>query len=110
MKISEIAELLKCEILHLESDVDLEKAEASDLMSDVLAFFEEGTALITSLASPQAVRTAVIVGIPLLIFVRGKTVSKEVLDMARSGGISVLRTDLGMFETCGILYSRGMKP
>ncbi len=109
MRISELKNVLNGELLHLEEDIDVERIDASDLMSDVLAFFEEGTALITSLVSPQVIRTAMIVGIPLVVFVKGKTVPDEVIEMARDNGISVIRTDLSMFETCGILYSEGMR-
>ena len=108
MKISEISNLISAEELVLIEDIDIEKMEASDMMSDVLAYFEEGTALITSLSSPQVIRTASIVGIPLVIIVKNKPVCDELIDMARENGISLLRTSLTTFETCGILY-KGLK-
>ncbi|RKX54860.1 MAG: hypothetical protein DRP30_01105 [Thermotoga sp.] len=109
MKISEISALISAEELVLIEDMEIEKIEASDMMSDVLAYFEEGTALITSLSSPQVVRTASIVGIPLVIIVKNKPVSEELVKMARENRISLLKTSLSTFETCGILYCKGLK-
>ena len=109
MKIREIVESLEGELLVGDENVEIERVEASDLMSDVLAFFEEGTALITSLTSPQVIRTAVIVGVPLVVFVRGKAVPDEVLSMAEDSEIAIVRTEYSMFKACGILYSKGMK-
>jgi len=108
LKVSKIAEIVNGEVLTGDPDLEIERLEASDLMSDVLAYFEEGTALITALTSPQVIRTATIVGIPLVIFVRGKPISDEIVNMASDNGVALIKTDLTMLETCGRIYG-GMK-
>ena len=41
--------------------------------------------------------------------VRGKRPPQKVIDLAREKGIPVLATSLGMFESCGILYTAGLE-
>ncbi|ANQ53130.1 hypothetical protein BG95_01080 [Thermosipho sp. 1063] len=111
MKLSEIAQLLNAEVLvNGDLEIEIEKVAASDLMSDVLAFGEEGSLLITGLATPQCVRTAGVVGIPAVIIVRNREIMPETIRVAQLNGVRLLRTKIGMFEACGILYSKGVKP
>ena len=112
MKLKEIAEFLNAKIIvnnNIEN-INIEKVTASDLMSDVLALGEEGSLLITGLASPQCIRTAGVVGIPAVIIVRNRDIMPETIEAAKLSGISLLSTKYGMFETCGILYAKGLKP
>ncbi|MDK2886358.1 MAG: hypothetical protein PWP54_916 [Thermosipho sp. (in: thermotogales)] len=112
MKLKEIAETLDAKIIvgdNLEN-IDIEKVTASDLMSDVLAMGEEGSLLITGLSTPQCIRTAGVVGIPAVIIVRNRDIMPETIESAKRFGIVLLSTKYGMFETCGILYSKGLKP
>ena len=55
---------------HLE--VDLRCACGSDMMSDVLAFSKDHSVLLTGLCNPQVIRTAEMLDIVCLVFVRGK--------------------------------------
>ncbi|ABR31740.1 hypothetical protein SU69_09655 [Thermosipho melanesiensis] len=112
MKLSEIAKHIDAEFLVNENleDIEIEKVAASDLMSDVLAFGEEGSLLITGLATPQCVRTAGVVGIPAVVIVRNREIMPETIKVAEMTGVKLLRTKFGMYETCGILYSKGLKP
>lgn len=81
----------------------------ADLMSDVLAFTHSGTLLLTGLTNPQVVRTCEMAGIRAIVFVRGKTPPPETLDLAQSKGIPLLASRFTMFETCGLLYARGLQ-
>jgi predicted transcriptional regulator len=82
---------------------------AADLMSDVLAYAQPGCLLLTGLVNPQAVRTAEMSGIEVIVFVRGKQPPDETLRVAEETGIQLLRTRYTMFEACGLLFRAGLK-
>jgi predicted transcriptional regulator len=108
MKISEAAEALNAKVLCGDVETEVLTACGADLMSDVLAFSKEQGVLLTGLVNPQVVRTAEMMDVSAIIFVRGKTPSDEVIELADDGGIVVLATDRPMYEACGILYSKGL--
>ena len=103
MTIDTIKTLLDADILYgskyLEHEVNY--AFSSDMMSDVLAFATDHSALITGLCNPQVVRTAEMLDIVCIIFVRNKILAEE-------KEIVILCTGHGMFTACGILYSNGL--
>ena len=110
MKISKIKELLDAELLcgeeHLESDVT--SACCSDMMSDVLAYVKDQGVLITGLINPQVIRTANMMDMYCVVFVRSKTPTDEMIDLAKECGIVIMRSDKRAFEACGILYTAGI--
>jgi len=80
----------------------------ADLMSDVLAFTHPGTLLLTGLTNPQVVRTAEMVGIHAIIFVRGKQPPAETIALAEEKRIPLLATRYTLYEACGRVYSAGL--
>lgn len=110
MKVGEIIEILDAELLagEREAELDIRSACGSDLMSDVMAFVKENVLLLTGLISPQVIRTAEMMDIRAVVFVRGKTPGQNIVDMAREKGIAVLTTRHTMFTACGKLYSAGI--
>jgi len=110
MKLSEIADVLDAAILTKQNDLNKEytKVGGSDLMSDILAGLSEGGVLVTGLTTVQVVKTAIIAGISVVIYVRKKQAPQEIIDLAESEGIPLLSTSLSMFVTCGRLYAEGM--
>lgn len=111
MKVIDIINILKADILtkYLDDNTDLKLAVASDLMSDVLAFACNDSLLITGLNNPQVIRTAEMLDIPAVLFVRGKKPGKELIDLANENALTILTTDYTMFNTCGLLHKNGMK-
>ena len=111
MKIGTIANLLSAEILCCKEDVncDVHSACASDMMSDVLAFVKDQAVLLTGLVNPQTIRTALMLDMKGIVFVRAKKLTDDVVSLANESGIVVLSTDYRMFETCGKLYAKGLK-
>jgi predicted transcriptional regulator len=89
--------------------IEVDMACGADLMSDVLAFTHSGTLLLTGLTNPQVVRTCEMAGIRAIVFVRGKIPPRETLELAESKGIPLLASRFTMFETCGLLYTRGLE-
>ena len=110
MTIAEIRAVLGAEVLtgeHLLSQ-EVHSACGSDLMSDVLAFVKEQAVLLTGLVNLQVVRTAEMMDMICIIFVRGKSPNEGLLDLARESGLAVLSTPLRMYDACGRLYAAGL--
>ena len=110
MKISEIVALTGAKILTGEDQLDYEvqRAFGSDLMSDVLAYAEGCDMLLTGLANAQAIRTADMMDMHVVLFVRGKKPDDHMLDLAEDKEMIVLATENFMFTTCGVLYRAGL--
>jgi predicted transcriptional regulator len=111
MKLSEIRDLLECEVLSGEDDLsfDIQHVVASDGMSEILAFAKSKELMITGLTNILSIRTADIAGVAAVLYCRGKYPDKKVVDFARSKDIPVLVTKMVMFDICGLLYNRGLK-
>lgn len=110
MKIKDVVRLLKAEILCGEDhlDTDILTACGSDMMSDVLAYVKDQSVLLTGLLNPQVVRTAEMMDMLCIVFVRGKRPESEVVELARQKGIVLLSTEERLFTACGILYTNGL--
>ena len=110
MKILKIKELLGAEILAGEDLIggEVNSACGCDMMSDVLAFVKDQAVLLTGLCNPQVVRTATMMDMRCIVFVRGKRPSDDVVSLARESGIAVLASDMRMYTACGILYENGL--
>ena len=79
------------------------------MMSDVLAYVKDQSVLLTGLCNPQAVRTAEMMDIVCIVFVRGKVPDQAMIDLAKEREIVILSTRTRMFEACGILYANGLR-
>lgn len=110
MKLSEIAEILKAEVLYGEEldRIEIEHACGSDLMSDVLCQSIRGSVLLTGLTNPQVVRTAEMSENSAICFVRGKKPPPETVDLARKNQIPLLLSTFSMYLACGKLYTAGL--
>jgi len=111
MKIKEICDILEGEIICRSdlTDTDVFTACGSDMMSDVLAFVKEQATLLTGLVNPQVVRTAEMMDMHCIIFVRGKRPTLQMIEMAEDRDMVMICTELEMFTACGKLYSAGLR-
>jgi predicted transcriptional regulator len=107
MKIIKIAEgtLLTPE---LDSDIEIRGGYGADLMSDVLAFSQPDSVLLTGLTNPQVVRTAQMAEFCAIIFVRGKQPQPETLSLARQEAMPLISSPYGMFELSARLHKAGL--
>ena len=110
MKASEIKNILEADILNGEENLDMDVFAAcgSDLMSDVMAYVKDNVVLLTGLVNPQVVRTAEMMDIKLIVFIRGKRPEETIIQMAKEKGITIMTTKDPMFIACGKLYSAGL--
>jgi predicted transcriptional regulator len=111
MTVARIAEVLDAKVFTGGEALDLEVSAAcgADLMSDVMAFVKEHVVLLTGLVNPQAVRTADLLDIRVIVFVRGKSPSDDMIEMARESGMILMGTKYSMFLACGRLYEAGLR-
>jgi hypothetical protein len=65
--------------------------------------------LLTGLINVQVIRTANLLDIQAVCFVRGKKPNREMIDMAKENGIVLLTTKLPLFLACGRLYEAGVR-
>ena len=110
MKISTICDLLGAEVLCGEDRLGTHVYSAcgSDMMSDVLAFVKDQAVLLTGLMNAQVVRTAEMMDMHCVVFVRNKKPTPEIIELAKESGIIVLASPKRMYEACGILYANGL--
>ncbi len=110
MKMSKIVELLNAKVLCGEEllENEVHSACGSDMMSDVLAFVKDQAVLLTGLVNLQVVRTAAMMDMRCVVFVRGKNPSEDIIDFARDNDIVVLASDERMYPACGKLYANGL--
>jgi predicted transcriptional regulator len=111
MKVSEIKDILEAEVICGENalDRDVYTACGSDMMSDVLAYVKEQAVLLSGLMNPQVVRTAEMMDMQCIVFVRGKKPDESIIELARDRDIVLLSTKYPMFASCGMLYEKGLR-
>ena len=110
MKISTICELLGARVVTGEERLGehVYTACGSDMMSDVLAYVKDQAVLLTGLVNTQVVRTAEMMDMRCVVFVRDKVPTEDIVRLAEESGLVVLATPRRMYEACGILYSNGL--
>ena len=110
MTINTIKDLLGAEVLCGSESLgkDVHSACGSDMMSDVLAYVKDQAVLLTGLVNAQVIRTAEMMDMLCIVFVRSKKPSQDMIDLAEECGIAVLTTPMRMYDACGVLYSNGL--
>ena len=110
MKICTIQELLHAEVLTGEERLGdhVYSACGSDMMSDVLAYVKDQAVLLTGLVNAQVIRTAEMMDMICIVFVRDKRPTPEMIELARDSGLVLMATDKRLYEACGILYANGL--
>ena len=111
MYLREVRDILSATVLSGEESLELEVHSAcgSDFMSDVLAYVKDQALLLTGLVNPQVVRTADMMDMKCIVFVRGKRPDEAILKLARERDIVVMATALPMYPACGKLYLAGLR-
>lgn len=111
MNLTEIQKILQARVIWGE-DLELREVFSGfgcDLMSDCLAFAKPKSLMLTGLCNPQVIRTAEILDVQGIVFVRGKKPDEEMIDLAKQKDIPLLSTDKLMFDSCGLLHAAGLR-
>ena len=111
MTVNDIQTILKAQVLCAGEGLDsqVHTACGSDMMSDVLAFVKDQSVLLTGLLNPQVVRTAEMMDMRCVVFVRGKQPDDAIIELAKERDIILMATPYRMFTACGLLYENGLK-
>ena len=79
-------------------------------MSDVLTInHQEGIVLLTGLANVQTIRTAEMANLNLVILVRGKKATADMIGIANENDIVVIESKYSAFRASAVLYNAGIK-
>jgi len=110
MYLWEVRDILEAEVLLGERNLDQEihSACGCDFMSDVLAFVKNQAMLLTGMVNPQVVRTAEMMDMKCIVFVRGKQPDEVVLRLAEERNIVIMASPKRLYTACGLLYSHGL--
>lgn len=109
MKVTEIIKILKAEVIcGNDFGLEIHTACGSDMMSDALAFVKDQGMLLTGLMNTQTVRTAEMLDMKCIAFVRGKSPTEDLIRLAKDRDIMLLTTKYRMFTACGKLYAAGL--
>lgn len=111
MTIREIAKLLDAKVVCGDERLDenQENAFASDLMSDVLTLGDHNPIILTGLCNLQTIRTCEMGNLDIIVLVRKKKATEEMIEMAEEEGMVMMECNYSMFKACGILYQAGIK-
>ncbi len=113
MTIEEVATLVQGTIIGGSKfkDRQVDFIFASDLMSDVLTLKDvNNLMLMTGLSNLQAIRTCEMSDIQMLLIVRGKAVTDEMLEIAEENDMTIVQTKFSLYKSSGILYNAGINP
>ncbi len=110
MTLKTVVELLDAQVITEGEGLETEVLSAfgCDLMSDVLAFVKNQAMLLTGLVNLQVVRTAEMMDMKAIVFVRGKKPSEDIIKLAKDMKMAILTTDLTLYLSSGKLYSNGL--
>lgn len=109
MTIGDIATILNATVVCGDAlDTEVHNACGSDMMSDVLAYVKEQSVLLTGLVNSQVIRTAEMMDMVCVVFVRGKQPTAEMIELANERNIALLSAPERMFTACGMLYTHGL--
>lgn len=111
MTIRDVKDILNCTVFGDDDNLDQEihTACGSDMMSDVLAYVKDQSILLTGLLNTQVVRTADMMDMLCVVFVRGKIPDEDMISLANKRGIVLMNTELRMFSACGKLWENGLR-
>lgn len=111
MKLVDLAEILDAEPLccHENLKKNVSFVYAGDLMSDILMYSSHDAVLLTGLVNVQVIRTAEMLDVSGIVFIRGKKPSEEMIGLAEQKQIPLLTTVKTLYLSCGLLYEAGLK-
>lgn len=110
MTVNDVKTILDAQIIcGNDLSKEVHTACGSDMMSDVLAFVKDQSVLLTGLCNSQVIRTAEMMDIICIVFVRGKKPDEGMITLAKERDIVLLSTDHRMFSACGMLYECGLR-
>lgn len=111
MQLSKIIDLINGSIVVdcNVASINITSVCSADLLSNVLRHGKSGALLVTCLNQPQAIRSAELADIPVVLLALGAIPDDDMIALAEEKKIVLLTTGLPMYTTCGILYGAGLR-
>lgn len=110
MTLNDMSKYLDCEIICPNGlEREIHTACGSDMMSDVLAYVKDQSILLTGLVNSQVIRTADMMDMLCVVFVRGKKPDEDMIALANERNIALMTTTHRMFTACGMLWENGLR-
>ena len=78
------------------------------IVKDIIDILEGEIICEGELVNPQVVRTAEMMDMACIVFVRGKMPDDSIINLAEQRGITLIKTRFRMFTACGRLYANGL--
>ena len=79
-------------------------------MSDILTLGDNFPMIVTGLCTMQTIRTCEMGNLDIVVFVRKKKPTQEMIELAEDEGMVLMECEYSMFKTCGLLWEAGLKP
>lgn len=111
LTLTQISELIAGQVICGDDRMEecVSSACGCDLMSDVLAFTNPGSVLLTGLTNAQVIRTAEMLDLKAVVFVRDKQPDDATIEMAKSLRLVVMLSPYPLYEACGRLFAAGLQ-
>ena len=113
MTLPQIARQLDLEALNPQASLDpereVDRAHASDLLSDVLANAPAGGLLLTIQVHMNVIAVSLHAGLSAVIFTSGLSPEEAVREKAAAEGLPLFATRESTFEVAGKLYALGLR-
>lgn len=103
MDLKQIVETLDATVLSAPEgweEIEVEDVFASDLISDILVSDGEEPLLLTSLTSPQVVRTATLIGAVAMVLVHRRQAPAALEAVAEQHDLPLFRSAITKFDAC----------
>jgi predicted transcriptional regulator len=111
MTLRDIQNILDARVLSGEHllDREVKTGFACDLISEMLAYANSGTLLITSLTNPHVIHTAEVMDAVGVVLVGGKELNASMVEALNGSKIPLLTTNHLIFTCCGLLFEHGIE-
>ena len=109
MKVSELAAKAGLNALSEYDDRTVDGVYISDMVSDIITGAKANSVLVTLQTHKSVIAAANLVDIAAVVFVRGKTPSEDVVQLAKNVGIALFITDTDTWSFAVRLNEMGVK-
>jgi hypothetical protein len=109
MKLSELANKTGLKAINQYKDKDFEGVYISDMVSDIITGTKANALLITLQTHKSLIASANLVDVAGIVFVKGKTPAKDVIDLADRAGIGLFVSDADTWSMAYKLFALGIK-
>jgi predicted transcriptional regulator len=109
MKISEIAEKTGLKAINDYTDREVESVYISDMVSDLITSAKRNSILITLQTHKSLIAAASVVAAAMIVIVKGRRPSDDVVELATKTGIALFTSDLDTWAFAKKLVQLGME-